>query len=375
MKGYINHSITNDIKIPVVYYHSVGPFIQNWTRSFLTLAEEAFREHLKYFHRNFTTITLKELWLIRNGYIRPVKNPLVITFDDGYSDNYNRALPLLKEYGIKATIFISPEFTDDRNIVRSEKDGTGFLSWKEMESMQESGLIDIQSHTLTHTKCFISDKITGFHHPGGDILYPTVNIFPERKTDHIGDPGFEKLLPYGFPLFEEASAVLARKVTINPDFISECISRFKNYDFGNYSFKDAFSLIKPLYKSYQKEERLITLKESDDEYLIRVRNEIYRSKEIIEGRLNKKVEFLCWPHGDNNEFLHSMALDAGYLMTTKGKARGVKDSAITRIPERMGVDFSSWKKKQKTVFKLKAFSGKFPYDFLLNTFRIVKWQR
>ena len=241
-----------------------------------------------------------------------------------------------------------------------------------MRIMEESGLIDIQSHTLTHTRYFISDKITGFHHPGGDILYPAINVFPERKTNHIGDPDFEKLVPYGFPLFEEASAVTARKVTINPDFVNECVSRLSSYDFSNYNFLNAFKLIEPIYISYCKSDKLIAGKESDQVYLNRVRVEINGSKKIIEEQLDKKVEFLCWPHGDNNEFLHNMALEEGYLMTTKGKASDVKDTDITRIPERIGVDFSSCKRRQKTIFKLKAFSGEFLYELVLKTFRSLR---
>lgn len=326
---------------------------------------ESFRYQIQYLLKNFTPVTLKDLWMIRKGVVRPEKNPLIITFDDGYSDNYTRAFPILKEYGIKATIFVSPEFVDNRNIVRSKSDNPGFLSWKEMEIMEESQLIDIQSHTMTHTKYFISDKIADFHHPGGDILYPAINYFPERKTDHIGDPDFEKILQYGFPLFEEASAVIARKVTINPEFLNECVSLFNNYDFRNYQIDNAYKLVKPLYNSYKKADRLIIGTESDEEYLKRVRDEIYGSKKIIEENLNKKVEFLCWPHGDNNEFLHRMALEAGYLMTTIGKAKVSDKDRTTRIPERMGIDFSTWRKKQKTIFKLKAFSGKTPYLELL----------
>ena len=235
--------------------------------------------------------------------------------------------------------------------------------------MESSGLVEIQSHTLTHTKYFVSDRLTGFHHPGGDILYPAGNVFPGKKKDSVSDPSFEGLLPYGYPLFEEGSAVTSRRAFINPEFVDQCVSRLQNYDFGNYNFKDAFELVSPLYDSYRRSGRLVTATESDDEYSERVRSEIRGSKKIIEERLNKKVEFLCWPHGDNNESLHRMALDAGYLMTTRGKAMGRKEPDLSRIPERMGVNFSSWRRKQKTKFKLRACSGEAPYSLLMSISR------
>ena len=361
--------MTEELKVPVVYYHSVGPVIPSWFRNFLTISPETFRKHLEYFSRNYTVISLKELWMIRTGHAEPVRRPMVITFDDGYSDNWTWAFPLLKKFEIKATIFVSPGFADQIDIIRTENDDPGFLSWKEMKIMKESGLIDIQSHTLTHTKYFSSEKLTGFHHPGGDILYPVINNFPERRTNYIGDQEFEKLLPYGFPIFEEGSAMVTRKVTISPDFINKCISSFRNYDFRKYNFKEAFGIAAPFYNSFKKDNNLVQAIETEEEYLMRVRDEIYGSKRIIEEKLGEKVEFLCWPHGDNNEFLHRMAMDAGYLMTTIGKVRGIAISEKTRIPERIGVDFSSWQKKQKTVFKLKALSGEIPYSTLLNAYR------
>jgi len=295
----------------------------------------------------------------------PVKNPLIITFDDGYLDNFIWAYPLLKKYELKATVFISPEFVDYKNEVRSETDNQGFLSWEEMRIMETSGLIDIQSHTMTHTKYFTSDRIIDFHNPLADYLYPIGNLFPSEKPCYIGNGNFRKLIPYGYPFFEETSSVIARRVEINPDFKHTCVDLLKNYDFRHYDFNEAFKMVKPVYDDYKAKDKLIVDQETEKNYKDRIIYEIYESKRIIEEKLNKKVEFLCWPHGDNNESLHRMALEAGYLMTTRGKAQGISKTDPARIPERMGINFSTWFKKQKTIFKLKAFSGKSPYSEVL----------
>ena len=356
--------------IPVVYYHSVGPVVSNWYRNFLTLNPETFRKHLEYFSRNYTIISLKELWLIKTGQLSPVSKPLVITFDDGYSDNFTWAFPLLKRYGIKATIFVSPAFIDERDIRRRANDIPGFLSWSEIKVMMESGLVEIGSHTLTHAKYFVSDCIKDFHHPGRDILHPAINIYPERRIDHIGDPSFEKILPYGFPIFKEASAVTARRVKINQDFIKECLARLSGYDFSRYDFRTAYGIIEDIYLRYRNSNTIITSLESDEEYVERLQEEIYGSKSILENKLGQKVKFLCWPHGDTNELAQRMALDAGYLMTTKGKAKGIPEDDTTRIPERIGVNFSNPGTRFKTIFRLRALSGEFPYRALMKTWRI-----
>ncbi|MDF1559930.1 MAG: polysaccharide deacetylase family protein [Bacteroidales bacterium] len=372
-------------RLSVIYYHSVGPFRKEWENNFLTTGADIFEEHLVWLSRRYTTISLPEYRQIRKGLTPPVKNPLVITFDDGYLDNWVWAFPLLRKYGMKATIFVSPEFVDERSGCRpnsenyrqgedgsSELNGWGFLSWDEMRMMESTGLIDIQSHALTHSRYFISDKLTGFHHPGGRILDPVINAYSEIKPYYIGKVDLESMLPYGFPLFEDRPALIARKVEINPDFIDECVNLFRNYDFTSYDQDEAFNLAMPLYSSYLKENRLIVRSESDREYDDRVTREIVLSRKIIGEKLDKEVSILCWPHGGNNDYLHRKALEAGYLMTTTGKARDIKRNDMTRIPDRAVVDLSTRQKRLRTILKMRAFSGQEPYYTVLNISRRLR---
>lgn len=358
--------------IPVVYFHSVGNKNKLWTKSFLTSTIENTERFFRYISRNYTSLSLQEYYNLRIRKSSGIRNPIVLTFDDGYLDNWLFAFPLLKKYSLKATIFISPEFVDKRNTVRSDISEPGFLSWDEMKMMEASGLTDIQSHTLTHTKYFISDTITGFHHPGNDILYPAGNLYPEAKPYYINDRGFENLLPYGYPLFEEASAVTARRVMISQDFINEVLALLRTYDFRRYNFMDVFSRVRPLYDKYKNAGQIISATETEEEYQLRIKMEIQGSKAIIENELDKKVEFLCWPHGDNNSFLHNKALEAGYLMTTIGNFVMHDNEKSSRIPERLGIDYSSPGRRAKARFKIRAFSGSFPYRESVMLARYIK---
>lgn len=374
--------------IPVIYYHSIGPVHKNWNRHFLTLEPDYFEDQLKFVSKHFETLFLKDYWLIRNGMKSGSDNQVVLTFDDGFLDNWTWAFPLLKKYGLKATIFVCPEFVDTKHGVRpnlenawkkevsvAEIDQPGYLSWEEMRLMVSSGLVDIQSHTMSHTKYFVSDRIRNFHHPGNDCLYPVGNIFPEKKPYHILDPAFETLIPYGLPLFEERSSVVANRVWINEDFNQETVSLLKSYDFRDYSFDRMLKLVQPVYDSYRASGKLITKTETEDDYLNRLDYEIAGSKRVIEEKLNKSVEFLCWPHGDNNELAHDLAIRAGYLATSSGSNRG-HGNEPDRIPARIG-PYKLANSRMLTLLKLRYKTGsalnRFPYRQINTCYNLFRY--
>lgn len=376
--------------IPVVCYHSIGPVNKNWNRSFLTLELPFFEDQLRYFKQHFQPVFLKDYWNMRNHNQQLIKNAIVITFDDGFLDNWVWAFPLLKKYNLRATIFVSPELVDFRDITRPNLDDylkktadydeinqPGYLSWPEMKMMIKSGLVDIQSHTMSHTKYFVSDKLIGFHHPGNDCLYAVGNIYPHLKPFHIADKTFERQIPYGYPLFEEVSAVCARRVTINKSFIAECIYDLKHYDFDKYSFTTAFNEIIDMYEEYKMDGRLITETETDDSIRKRLEYEIVGSKKILEEQLQIPVEFLCWPHGDNTEEAHQLAINTGYLATTTGSKINVEDT-IDRIPDRIGmwhVRNNRFLSMLKTRYKIESSLGVFPFSQLKASYSMMKYGR
>lgn len=376
--------------IPAVYYHSIGPATPGWARNYLTLELPFFEDQLKYYKRNFTVITLKQYYLIRAGSGEAPQNPLAITFDDGYLDNWVWAFPLLKKLGLPATIFVSPEMVDPRNLVRpnlenywsgdcslEELNQAGHLSWEEMRQMEASGLIDIQSHTMTHTKYFISDELRDFHHPGADALYPIGNLFAEEKPFHIANPSFEKLLPYGYPFFEEASSIIARKVDINPAFVEECTTTLSDYDFSRYQFTEARQKILPIWKKFQEGGALVLAKETEAAYQERVRYEVTESKRAIEEQLGKKVEFLCWPHGDCTPDAHQIAMEAGYLATTAGHEKNVPE-CLERIPRRIGifqVRSNRLLSLLKARYKIGRYLGSSPWKEVSRLYQFIRRRR
>lgn len=317
-------------KIPIVYYHSVAPNKNfNWYKSYLTFSMIYFEDYLKYLKfKSYKFLFLDEYFELRKDPAAKNKKLICLTFDDGYLDNYVYVYPLLKKYDAKGTIFVSPDFVEINNEPRptledvehnlvpgNELNSSGFISWAELLLMQKSGIIDIQSHALTHTKYFISDKIREFHNPNSDYLNPIGNLYPDRKPFYISDSGFVKLIKYGYPFFEEKSSLIARIVKINQTFQDECMDLLSNVNWDLYNFNQCFELIRELYNEYKKNHTLITNIESQSEYEKRVTFELIQSKNVIENALNKPVNHLCWPNGDYDDYCHSTAIDVGYKST------------------------------------------------------------
>ena len=124
--------------IPVLNYHQVEPKDGNP----LTLWPEQFEAQMEYLAaEGYTTITIDEMMdALENGTSLPEKS-VIITFDDGYADNYEYAYPILKKYGFKATIFLIYDFTNTY---------PNYLTWDQVAEMKASGLIHFESHTMTH---------------------------------------------------------------------------------------------------------------------------------------------------------------------------------------------------------------------------------
>jgi len=132
---YVNSLKSN--KIPILMYHSISYEKGN----ILRVSKESFRSQMKYLkENNYTTLTLDELYLyMKTGKNLPNK-PIVITFDDGYKDNYTNAYPILKEFKLKATVFVIT------NTIDHEKN---YLTSTEIKSMDLNN-IRIESHTASH---------------------------------------------------------------------------------------------------------------------------------------------------------------------------------------------------------------------------------
>lgn len=122
-------------KIPILMYHAIAD-VPTTSLTSLFVRPSELEAQLKYISDNgYQTITFEDL-----DNISAFSKPIMLTFDDGYRDNYDILFPLLKKYGLKATIFVITDSRWSKN----------YLSEANIVEMSRSGLVSIQSHTKSH---------------------------------------------------------------------------------------------------------------------------------------------------------------------------------------------------------------------------------
>ncbi len=127
-------------------YHSVREKPVNEDAAELSVRPAEFEKQLKFFkEKRMISLFASEL----KGRQSKHADYVVITLDDGYEDNYTQVFPLLKKYNCKATIFMIT------SLIGQE----GYLSAEQIREMTESGLVSVQSHTVSHEPLALGDKV------------------------------------------------------------------------------------------------------------------------------------------------------------------------------------------------------------------------
>jgi len=133
--------------VPILMYHyiSVPPDDSDIYRQDLSVTPDAFRQQMQWLKDNdYTVITLYDLiYALNIGWPSLPDKPIVLTFDDGYADNYENAFPILKEFGFVGTFFILTDVTD--------REQPGYMTWAMLDEMHQAGM-DIEVHGREHVE-------------------------------------------------------------------------------------------------------------------------------------------------------------------------------------------------------------------------------
>ena len=135
---------TPNVNVPILMYHAVGD--ETWGYSDLFVRPSELENHLQYLADNgYETIFFDDL-----SHLEDYEKPVILTFDDGYDDNYTELYPLLQKYQAKATIFVIP-----RDLGKARK-----MTAEQIQELAQSGLVSIQSHTWSHGNLSCMDEAT-----------------------------------------------------------------------------------------------------------------------------------------------------------------------------------------------------------------------
>lgn len=122
----------------ILYYHGIDERVGN--RYYLKIPPDTFKEQMRLLKDNYRVISLSEfIKKVKKG--SNIENCVVITFDDGFKDNYTVAYPLLYKYDLPATFFITTDFVGRK----------GYMSWEDLKELRDSEF-EIGSHTVTHPR-------------------------------------------------------------------------------------------------------------------------------------------------------------------------------------------------------------------------------
>jgi len=139
--------------LPTLMYHKIGEYPPGSRLKKLWVTVADFRRQLEYLRgRGYTPITFSE-WRDAEKGLKPLpKKPVLITFDDGYQNNYELAYPLLREFGMKGNVFLVYETMDQHNAWHdpATEPWLRMLTWAQIREMQDSGVVEFGSHTMRH---------------------------------------------------------------------------------------------------------------------------------------------------------------------------------------------------------------------------------
>ena len=308
--------------LPVAMYHYV-----NDSPGAITVSPACFEEHCRAMaEAGWRGVSLAEAeGFLIHGEPLPEKSVLM-TFDDGYLDNYLHALPVLRAHGHKAVVFAVSGRLEAGDAPRApmadllagkaqtlphvsrplRKDERGFIvradvfcNHAEVRAMEESGVMAVASHSRGHFGVFSGPEFTSFTSPGN-----------QDRTFYLTEHGRF----WGLPGFNVAPGLQQRAFLPNPDLL-EALRRFVPQSDEEarafFAVEENRRGIRALAARFAGN---VGRFETDDERRERMWREIAGGKAELESILGRDVKSFCWPWGKYCPEAHALALEAGFSL-------------------------------------------------------------
>lgn len=183
-------------ELPVLMYHRVVDGEPATSKYNIHITGENLEKHLLFLKvRKFTTVTFSDILEKRLP-----KKPVILTFDDGYEDNYHHLLPILRKYDMKAVVYLVGDRKNNNHWdMRNGEPEVPLMSDEQIKAMAASGLVEFGAHSMSHSRL---------------VDLPLVEIEREIQESKkaiealVGKPAVSFAYPYG-NLNEEVKRVTA----------------------------------------------------------------------------------------------------------------------------------------------------------------------
>lgn len=312
--------ISISVFIVILYFQGKGVpiFLYHQVNRYSNISPEIFEEHLKILkNKGMKTLTISEFY--EN---KVLKNTCLLTFDDGYYDNYKVVFPLLKKYNMKATIFLNTLYIKDKReceveslpnyqvnytameqfIQCGDAKNDQYMSWEEIKEMKNSGLVDFQAHSHKHTAIFVNDRLEG--------------VLKGNEKD-ITDLYLYEEICEGYPKFRKRGEYASKAIIIDREFFKV----FKKFYEKNLKGKSEKEIIKVGQKFVDNNKKQYFHYETEEEFGDRITEDFQTNKKLIEEKIQGEVQFFCWPWGHRNKntikLLKTLGIK-GFVTTKKG---------------------------------------------------------
>jgi len=309
--------------VPILTFHSVrrrrtealGPGGE------LTMPDRPFERLLSGLRRQgYQGITCAELYAhLKAGAPLP-KRPVLLTFDDGYLDNWSYVAPMLRRHGLRGTVFVATDFLHpDPEAVRPTVDQQpdaperGYLSAAELRLLDQEGTLEVQSHTAGHGRLPVSGEVVDFHRPGARCWWlERGRGTPEQNSREESD-ALAGVVPWGAPVYRSEWASAARAIEPDPRLEQELCALVA--DGGGAAFFDRADWRQVLEQRVEAG-RWQHREESEEQRHERILRDLGGAKQVLEGILGHEVPFFAWPGGGSSPWAVRIALDeVGYRAT------------------------------------------------------------
>lgn len=259
--------------LPVFVYHDVDPV--------------QFAGDLEFLRRNrYRTLSLEEFASAATRKSDAAERGVLLTFDDARRNFHDTALPILKEFNARATLF-APTYW--MSAPGGTADSERFMSWEQLRASAATGLIDVQSHAHRHALVFTSGRLLDFANPR-TLAHYDIYDWPMRNTplgEELGRPSL------GAPIYAAAPLLSAsRRFLEDPEVTAACAEKVARAGAEDFFTRPDWSVtLRRLHGSRSKPGRFA------DEAAFRalLASEFEVSRELFRHHLGYSPQYLAYP--------------------------------------------------------------------------------